>query len=240
MPVSAILICAVLSAAMLGCGQPRGDTKSLANSDLPNIPPMTNQGDNFSAAGPNLSAQADKAKSAEIPRFATNSPFSADYNNPVPKESKRIWARSCLWDKAPDLVVEKWLTDEPATEGKYLLVEFWGTWCSQCRRAVPLLNGFHEKHKDRLVVLGISDEEEQVIRKFAKSKIKYNIAMDRQGRMQKELAVFGLPHIIIIEPGGYVIWEGFPLLKNYELTEEVVEKILAVGRQAKAKTAAGQ
>ena len=56
--------------------------------------------------------------------------------------------------------------------------------------------------------------------------------------MEKQLAVSGFPHIIIVEPGGYVVWEGFPLLNGYELTEEIVEKILTVGRNAKAKTAA--
>jgi hypothetical protein len=45
------------------------------------------------------------------------------------------------------------------------------------------------------------------------------------------LGVFGIPHVIIVEPGGYVVWEGFPLLKDYELTAELVDKILSVGRE---------
>lgn len=224
-----ILICAGLSAGLLGCGHGGSGNEPVVSSDAPDLPPMTGQAQSFSAAGPDLSAQIEKTEPLDIPRFAVNSPFSNDYNNPIPDEPKRLWARSCLWDKAPDFVVEKWLTEGPAMKGKYLLVEFWGTWCSQCRRAVPLLNEFHGKYKDRLAVIGISDEEEDVIRKFAESKIEYHLAMDRQGRMQKELAVRGVPHIIIIEPGGHVVWEGFPLLKGYELTNEVVERILAVG-----------
>ncbi|KPK41194.1 MAG: alkyl hydroperoxide reductase, partial [Planctomycetes bacterium SM23_25] len=31
----------------------------------------------------------------------------------------------------------------------------------------------------------------------------------------------------------FVIWEGFPLLPGHELTEETIEKILAVGRKKK-------
>lgn len=230
--VITILIFVGLSAGLLGCGKGGSNYEPVASSDAPDLPPMTGRAEHFSAAGPDLSAQIEKTKSLDIPRFAINSPFADDYDNPVPNEPKRLWARSCLWDKAPDFVIEKWLTEEPEMKGKYLLVEFWGTWCSQCRRAVPLLNGFHEKYKDRLAVIGISDEEEQVIRRFAESKIEYNLAMDRQGRMQNELAVKGVPHIIIIEPGGYVVWEGFPLLKGYELTDEVVERILAVGEKA--------
>ena len=45
--------------------------------------------------------------------------------------------------------------------------------------------------------------------------------------------------MIIVEPDGFVVWEGFPLLKDYELTEELVDKILSVGRE-QADTASVQ
>jgi len=44
-----------------------------------------------------------------------------------------------------------------------------------------------------------------------------------------------VPHAIVIEPGGYVVWEGFPLQKGYELTDDIIQKILAVGRAQAAK-----
>ena len=43
--------------------------------------------------------------------------------------------------------------------------------------------------------------------------------------------MFGIPHVVLLEPDGYVVWEGFPLLKDYELTEEIIEKVLSVGRE---------
>ena len=97
-----------------------------------------------------------------------------------------------------------------------------------------MLNGLNEKYKDRLAVIGISDENEQVVRKIKNPEIEYDIAIDTQARMKKELDVTGIPHIIIVEPGGYVVWEGFPLLRNHELTDEVVGRILKAGEKAKA------
>ena len=242
------LMLAVLSTAMLGCGQPQDDTKPVTDNEQPQnntepvadseklaIPPMTGGAENFSSAGPNLNAQISEAKPdmiAEIPRFAANSPFAEDYKTPIPGKPKNIWARSCLWEKAPDFAVEKWLTEKPDTKGKFLLIEFWATWCIQCRRSVPLLNQLHEKYKDRLVVIGVSDEEEQIVRKFAENKIEHSVAIDTKARMKEELAVIGIPHIIIVEPGGFVVWEGFPLLKGHELTDELVGKILAAGEKA--------
>ena len=149
-----------------------------------------------------------------------------------------MWATSYRWTKAPELVVEKWLTDKPETRGKYMLIEFWATWCPPCRRSIPLLNKFHKKYADELVVIGLSEESEADVRKLKTPKVEYYSAIDTRKRMKKELGVFGIPHAIIVEPGGFVIWEGFPLLKDYELTEEIIEKILAVGRKLKAAKAA--
>lgn len=166
-----------------------------------------------------------------IPRFAANSPFVRDYNLPGVKEDKRLWAQSFLWEKAPEFVVEQWLTPEPEMKGKYLLVEYWATWCPPCRRSIPVLNEIHRRFGDRLTVVGISDESREAVLALEEPKIEYHLAVDMQARMKKALRVTGIPHAIIIEPGGYVVWEGYPLLEGHELTLEVVERILNAGRR---------
>jgi len=154
------------------------------------------------------------------------------------KKPWRMWANSFRWAKAPELIVEKWLTEKPDTKGKYVLIEFWATWCPPCRRSIPLLNSFHKKYGKELVVIGVSEESEADVRKLKKPKVEYYSAIDTKMRTKKALGVFGIPHVIILEPGGHVIWEGFPLLEDYELTDDIIEKILAVGRKLKAQKAA--
>jgi len=39
--------------------------------------------------------------------------------------------------------------------------------------------------------------------------------------------MLGIPHCMLIDPKGIVRWEGFPLLEGHELTEEVIEKLIA-------------
>jgi len=155
-----------------------------------------------------------------------------------PKPERRLWAKSYLWAKAPDFVVEKWLSEkQPDMKGKYVLIEYWATWCPPCRRSLSLLNKFHEKYGDELIVIGICEETEEAVRKLKEPEIKFYSAIDTKKRMKDELGVFGIPHVIILEPGGYVIWEGFPLQPHYELTEEIIERILEIGRRIKAEAA---
>ena len=41
-------------------------------------------------------------------------------------------------------------------KGKYVLVDFWGTWCAPCIAEMPTVKEYQEKYKDQLVILGIN------------------------------------------------------------------------------------
>jgi cytochrome c biogenesis protein CcmG, thiol:disulfide interchange protein DsbE len=139
---------------------------------------------------------------------------------------KKLWAKSFLNQKAPELIVEHWLSKTPDTAGKFVLIDFWATWCGPCRKAIPELNGIHKTFGDKLVVIGLSDESEDKIRAMKNPKIDYFVATDTQARMKKQVQVQGIPHVIIIDPHGIVRWEGYPLLQGYELTPAAVKDVL--------------
>lgn len=139
---------------------------------------------------------------------------------------KQMWAKPFLGKPAPRLVVEKWLQPSPKTRGKFVLIDFWATWCPPCRAAIPEINRFQRKFGNRLVCIGLTNEPEATVLKLTDPKIEYPIAIDTQARTKKEVGVTGIPHVLILDPKGIVRWEGFPFLKGYELTDAVIAGII--------------
>ena len=141
-------------------------------------------------------------------------------------QQKKLWAKSIINQKAPKLFVEKWLSEKPEIAGKYVLIDFWATWCGPCKKTIPELNRFQRKFKDKLIVIGISDETANKVKSQKKPKIKYYNAIDTKRTMYNELQIKGIPHCILIDPNGIVRWEGFPILKGYELNSKVINDII--------------
>jgi cytochrome c biogenesis protein CcmG/thiol:disulfide interchange protein DsbE len=141
-------------------------------------------------------------------------------------QTKQLWAKSFLNEKAPELVVEEWISEQPDTKGKFILIDFWATWCGPCRKAIPELNVFQEKFKDNLVIIGISDQSKEKVINFNSPKIEYYNAIDTKKILNNLYEVKGIPHCVLIDPKGIVRWEGYPSLEGEELTEKVISEII--------------
>src|SRR5262245_54927309 len=54
-------------------------------------------------------------------------------------------------------------------KGKVLIVNFWATWCPPCRAEIPDLVALQNKYRDKLQVIGISEDEvsPEEVKRFA-------------------------------------------------------------------------
>ncbi len=55
-------------------------------------------------------------------------------------------------------------------QGKYVLLDFWGSWCPPCRRENPKLVQLHQKYSDRLTIVTIALEKDSLSWKKASKK----------------------------------------------------------------------
>ncbi len=92
--------------------------------------------------------------------------------------AKQMWAASRIFTDAPPLEVSKWLTDKPEMNGKFLVIEFWRTWCGACKRMTPFLNKLQAKHGDELVVIALTGEAEEAVQAYKGPKLEYFLALD--------------------------------------------------------------
>ena len=163
-------------------------------------------------------ANAKAAASAPAPEPAHEEPAPDDI--PV----HEINADSFLNQPAPKIVVQKWLSNEPNIEGKFVIVDFWATWCGPCRKTIPTLNELAAKYKDRLLVMGISDEPEQIVRKMTDPKIEYYVGIDTNHESLTAINIRGIPHALLIDPKGIVRFEGHPSLLDGPRLEKLLAK----------------
>ena len=97
--------------------------------------------------------------------------------------------------------------DLAAQRGKWVIVNFWATWCSPCIEEMPALSAFVGSRDDvRAIGLAWEDTERDEVLEFAKKHpVKYPLA---QPDVYEPLADFetprGLPTTYLIAPDGRV------------------------------------
>ena len=150
---------------------------------------------------------------------------------------KNLYAKDFRGMKAPQFVVDEWLSRKPEMKGKVLMIDFWATWCGPCRKLIPEVNQFQEQFKGDLVAVGLSSEKDpQVVKDFmAKTEFDYPIAVDPKGRMSKQIQIQGIPHVMIIDTNGIVRWQGFPGDATDPLTADVIKQIIERDEGVKAR-----
>lgn len=102
--------------------------------------------------------------------------------------------------------VERRLSDY---RGKWVVVNYWATWCPPCLEEIPELETFHDSHKDvDAVVLGVNLEDIDLARlqQFVEEQfISYPVLRDRS-RARTELgAIPGMPTTYVVSPAGEVV-----------------------------------
>jgi thiol-disulfide isomerase/thioredoxin len=127
-----------------------------------------------------------------------------------------------------------------AMKGKYVLLDFWATWCVPCRASMPQMINLYKKYKDKnFVMIGIGDDDRNVPNWLAAiEKDGTNLwpqtlrglnaqmfvkGIDNPRDLGQQYGVRALPTKILIDPNGKIIGR----FDGQHSTDEEMEKMLA-------------
>jgi thiol-disulfide isomerase/thioredoxin len=108
-----------------------------------------------------------------------------------------------------------------AGKGKYVLLDFWASWCGPCRQAMPEIKALNDKYSAKgLEVIGVvvSDELDNHLQSAKSLDVTWTQIFDNKDALVTLYGLEGIPTLILLDKDGTI------LVRTHE-KQEVKEKI---------------
>ncbi len=138
-----------------------------------------------------------------------------------------------------DMNGDKFNTSLLNNDGKPMVINFWATWCSPCKRE---LNNIAELYDDwveetgvKIVAISIDDSRNmQKVRPYVDGQAwDYEVYIDVNADLKRQMGVNNVPHTFLVDGNGNIVWQhnSYSEGDEYELYELI--KKLAEGKSIK-------
>ena len=94
--------------------------------------------------------------------------------------------------------------------GKYVVLDFWGSWCIWCIRGIPSMKEAYSKYKDKMEILGVDcqDTEEKwkaAVEEHQLPWLQVRCPEDYLQTLGQQYRIQGFPTKVIIDPEGRLV-----------------------------------
>lgn len=111
-------------------------------------------------------------------------------------------------------------------KGKYVLLDFWASWCKPCRQANVYLSDVYQKyHPKGFEIVAISWDRDSILMQEAiqKDKIDWIVVWQKEAKAAKLAQKYGIPYIpfnFLIDPKGTIIAKNISISDLVKMLEE--------------------
>lgn len=140
--------------------------------------------------------------------------FLDAYKNMYQREREREEAsqkKQAAGVMAPDFTLQD-IHGKPLTlsslRGKYVLLDFWGSWCVWCIKGMPQMKEYYKKYAGKFEILGVdcNDTEEKWKAAVEKHQLPWlHVYNPKDSKVLADYGVQGFPTKILIGPDGKIV-----------------------------------
>ncbi len=139
------------------------------------------------------------------------------------KEQKKFTDIPCLTPDGKPTTLSAYLG-----KGKYVLVDFWASWCAPCRmEAQQTLMPLYEKYKDndKFMILGImtADKAENQLKALKTLHYPWQQLIDAETKAPGAFGFKTIPHLILVAPDGTIISRGIRGEEIWKAVEDALK-----------------
>jgi thiol-disulfide isomerase/thioredoxin len=126
--------------------------------------------------------------------------------------------------------ITDWILNVPQDkniENKYIVLEFWASWCDPCLKSVKHINDLQSKfNREDLYFISITDEKVEDVKSVSKNINFKSIVVSDQRKYnyfwKNGIKSLILPLTILIDNKGIIKWIGMPSI----LTEKIIQDLI--------------
>ena len=95
---------------------------------------------------------------------------------------------------------------------KPVLMEFWATWCPNCRELEPTMTAMHAKYGSKVSFVGVAvsvNEDAALVKKYvARHKLPWTQVYDAKGKATDAYDVPATSYVVLVDKTGKIVYTG--------------------------------